>query len=125
MTERKIQPLTSGQVTAVCSSATMLPTHQTTRCHTHMIMTSVFTVLKSSNHTDKRHSKENLVGCIWQKVIVMHSCTDTTPSDFIMKVTVSECQVSHNIIVMHCSEDTKPSDFIMEVGVSECQLSYN
>jgi hypothetical protein len=55
----------------------------------------------------------------------MHSCIDTTPSDFIMKVTVIECQVSHNIIVMHCSEDVKPSDFIMEVGVSECQLSYN
>jgi len=53
----------------------------------------------------------------------MHSCRDITPSDFIMKVTVTECQVSHNIIVMHCSEDKKP-DFVMEVGVSECQLSY-
>jgi len=35
-----------------------------------------------------------------------------------MKLSVSECQVSHNVIGMHCSEDTKPSDFIMEVSVS-------
>jgi len=57
MIERKIQSLTSGQVTAVCSSATLLSTLQTTRCHIHMTMTSVFTVLKSSNHTNDTQMK--------------------------------------------------------------------
>ena len=94
--ERKTLPLTSGQIEAASSSETLLPTYQTTGCHIHKTMMSVFATFKSSHHKSKMILKGKIDELHLTWYHLMHSHVDMKTSDILMKVTASECQILQN-----------------------------